>query len=152
MYKIGSHSDFDFYTPEFSDLQLPLAGEINCGFPSPADDFVQESIDLNKMLIKHPDATFYAVARGYSLSPLVNPGDVMIIDKSAEWTHDVLACCFIDGEFTAKWIEQLEDKIRLMPLNPEFPILEYTPEKNNIYIWGVITAIINKNVRLSRLQ
>lgn len=152
MYKIGSHTEFDFYSPEISELELPFAGEVNCGFPSPADDFVQDTLDLNKLLIKHPDATFFAIARGYSLAPLVNPGDVIVIDKSAEWSHDLLACCFIDGEFTVKWIEKSEHKIRLIPLNPEFPILEYSPEKNNIYIWGIITAIINKNVRFSRLQ
>ena len=152
MEKIFSSSGFDFFTPGLSELELPLAGEIACGFPSPADDFLQESLDVNKLLVRHPDATFYAVARGTSLAPLVQPGSIMVIDRSLEWSSDLLACCFIDGEFTAKWIEKSGDKIRLIPLNPNFPTLEYSPEEAEIYIWGIVTSIINNNVRLSRLQ
>lgn len=151
MFKLASTSEFDFFSPEISELELPFVGEINCGFPSPADDFLQDQLDLNKLLVKHPEATFYARARGYSLAPLVYPGSIMVIDKSAEWSSDLLACCYIDGEFTAKWIQKSDNKIQLIPINPDFPILEYSPDKNNIYIWGIITAIINKNVRFARL-
>ena len=107
---------------------------------------------MNKLLVKHPDATFYAIARGYSLSPLVYPGSILVIDKSVEWSSDLLACCYINGEFTVKWIEKTDDKIRLIPLNKDFPVLEYTHEQAEVFIWGIVTAIVNKNVRLSRLQ
>ncbi|WP_436417684.1 peptidase S24 [Petrimonas sulfuriphila] len=152
MKKIISSSNLDFYSPEISELELPLVGEVTCGFPSPADDFLQDSIDLNKLLVKHPDATFYAIARGYSLSPLVYPGSILVIDKSVEWSSDLLACCYINGEFTVKWIEKTDDKIRLISLNKDFPVLEYTHEQAEVFIWGIVTAIVNKNVRLSRLQ
>jgi DNA polymerase V len=69
-----------------------------------------------------------------------------------EWSSDLLACCFIDGEFTTKWIRKTDDKIQLIPLNPDFPTLEYSLEEAEIYIWGIVTSIINNNVRLSRLQ
>lgn len=152
MKKIHSSPHFDFYTSALSELELPLAGGIACGFPSPADDFLEESLDINKLLIKHPEATFYAVARGTSLAPLVQPGSILVIDRSVEWSSDLLACCFIDGEFTAKWIEKNQHGIKLIPLNPNFPTLEYTSEDAEIYIWGIVTSIINHNVRLSRLQ
>jgi DNA polymerase V len=152
MGKIFTTTDFDFFSPEMSELELPFVGEIACGFPSPADDFLQENLDINKLLVKHPDATFYAVARGYSLAPLVYPGSILVIDRSVEWSSDLLACCYIDGEFTAKWIRKTDDKIQLIPLNPDFPMLEYSFEEAEIYIWGIVTSIINNNVRLSRLQ
>jgi DNA polymerase V len=148
----SSDKNFDFYSLEMSELELPLAGEVKCGFPSPADDFLQESIDLNKLLVKHPEATFYAVSRGYSLAPLVYPGSILVIDRSVEWSSDLLACCYIDGEFTVKWIEKLEDKVRLIPLNKDFPVLEYSADQAEVLIWGIVTSIVNKNVRLSRLQ
>jgi DNA polymerase V len=150
--KIFSTADFDFFSPQMSELELPFVGEIACGFPSPADDFLQENLDINKLLVKHPDATFYAVARGYSLAPLVYPGSILVIDRSVEWSSDLLACCYIDGEFTTKWIRKTDDKIQLIPLNPDFPTLTYSFEEAEIYIWGIVTSIINKNVRLSRLQ
>ncbi len=150
MKKILSTPDFDFYSPEISDLELPFVGDIACGFPSPAEDFVNDSIDLNKLLIKHPEATFCARARGSSLYPLVLPGSILVIDRSEEWSTDRLAACYVDGEFTAKWIKKEGNKLSLIPFNSDFPVLEYN-DSTEIIIWGIVTAIINQNVRLNRL-
>lgn len=133
-------------------LELPFVGNISCGFTSPAEDHIQETIDLNKHLITHPEATFFAKANRYSLAPLVMPGSLLLINRALEWNPDLLAACFIDREFTAKWIQQVNGIVKLIPFNAEFPVLEYNPEMSDISIWGIITAIINKDVRYSRLQ
>ena len=146
-----SQNEFEFFIPEFSEVEIPFVGDIACGFPSPAEDFVQESIDLNKILIKHPEATFCARANGSSLYPLVLPGSILVIDKSEEWSADRLAACYVDGEFTAKWIRKEEGKISLIPFNTDFPVLEYK-DGSEVMIWGIVIAIINQNVRFSRLQ
>ncbi|WP_436414101.1 LexA family protein [Petrimonas sp.] len=150
--KIFSTSEFEFFKPALSTLELPLYDGIPCGFTSPADDHIQDTIDLNKTLIKHPEATFFARANGYSLAPLVLPGSILTIDRAEEWHPDLLAACFIDREFTAKWIKQTGDIIRLIPFNAQFPVLEYNIHEAEISIWGIITSIINQNVRYSRLQ
>lgn len=149
--KQSPFSEFEFLKPGNSEVELPFVGDISCGFPSPAEDFAQETIDLNKIIIKHPEATFCARARGTSLSPLVLPGSILVIDKAEEWSADRLAACYVDGEFTAKWIRKENDKISLIPFNADFPILEYK-EGTEIIIWGIVIAIINQHVRFSRLQ
>ena len=135
--------------PEYSKVELPFCGSISCGFPSPADDFLQETLDINSLLIRHKESTFYARASGYSLFPLVIPGSILIVDRSVEWSDDLLAACYVDGEFTAKWIKKEKNKITLIPVNDEFPILEYK-EGSEVIIWGIITAIVNNKVRMSK--
>ncbi|MDX1317186.1 MAG: translesion error-prone DNA polymerase V autoproteolytic subunit, partial [Xanthomarina gelatinilytica] len=89
-----------------SELELPyVVNGISAGFPSPADDFLDINIDLNKHLIKNPSTTFYGRVRGDSMKDAgIHDGDLLIIDKSLEPTNNKIAVCFIDGEFTVKRI------------------------------------------------
>ena len=89
------------------DLPLPYAEEgIKAGFPSPAQDYMDLSIDLNRELVKHPSSTFYGKVKGDSMvDAQVFDGDILIIDKSLEPTNGDIAVCFVDGEFTLKFIE-----------------------------------------------
>ena len=86
-----------------SELELPyVVNGISAGFPSPADDFLDINIDLNKHLIKNPSTTFYGRVKGDSMIDTgIHDGDLLIIDKSLEPTNNKIAVCFIDGEFTA---------------------------------------------------
>ena len=83
-----------------TSLELPLVDEgIKAGFPSPASDFLDLSIDLNKELIKHPVSTFYGRVKGESMRDAgINDGDLMVIDKSLEPTNGRIAVCYINGE------------------------------------------------------
>lgn len=124
-------------------LNLPFVENgISAGFPSPALDFVDASIDLNKHLIKHPSATFYGRVKGDSLKNAgIDNGDLLIIDRSIEPTNGKIAVCFIDGEFTAKRIQLNKKEIWLIPENENYNPIRVT-EDNNFLIWGIVTHVI----------
>lgn len=126
-----------------SELNLPFVNEgISAGFPSPALDFVDLSIDLNKHLIKHPSATFYGRVKGESLKNAgISDGDLLVIDRSLEPINGKIAVCFIDGEFTAKRIKKSKLELWLMPENDDYDPIKIT-EDNNFVVWGVVTHVI----------
>jgi len=126
-----------------SELMLPFVNEgISAGFPSPALDFVDLSIDLNKHLIKHPSATFYGRVKGESLKNVgISDGDLLVIDRSLEPINGKIAVCFIDGEFTAKRIKKSKLELWLMPENDDYEPIKIT-EDNNFVVWGVVTHVI----------
>lgn len=124
-------------------LELPFVDEgISAGFPSPALDFIDLSIDLNKHLIKHPSATFYGRVKGVSLKNAgIDNGDLLIIDRSLEPTNGKIAVCYIDGEFTAKRIKISKKEVWLVPENEDYQPIKIT-EDNNLIIWGIVTHVI----------
>src|SRR4051812_21162869 len=100
---------------------LPLFYGITAGFPSPANDYIESTIDLNSELIKNPDATFYGRVKGMSMRDAgIEEGDVLIVDKSISPSDGMIAVCFIDGEFTLKKIRIGKKMITLLPANDEF--------------------------------
>ncbi len=124
-------------------LSLPyMDGGISAGFPSPALDFEDQSIDLNKHLIRHPSATFYGRVKGQSLKNAgIDDGDLMVIDRSLEPTNGKIAVCFIDGEFTAKRIKIEKGEAWLIPENEDYQPIHVT-EENDFLIWGIVTHVI----------
>lgn len=124
-------------------LELPFVNDgISAGFPSPALDFIDISIDLNKHLVKHPSATFYGRVKGVSLKNAgIDNGDLLIIDRSIEPTNGKIAVCFIDGEFTAKRINIMKKEIWLIPENEDYKPIRVT-EDNDFLIWGIVTHVI----------
>jgi DNA polymerase V len=122
-------------------LQLVENG-ISAGFPSPADDFLDASIDLNKTLIKNKDATFYGRVKGDSMiNGGLSDGDLLIIDKSIEPKNGKIAVCFIDGEFTVKRIKIEKELIWLIPENKNYQPIKVTAD-NDFVIWGIVTNVI----------
>lgn len=124
-------------------LDISYIGEgISAGFPSPAQDFIENSIDLNEELIKHPQATFYGRVKGNSLQDLgIHNGDLLIIDKSIEPKSNMIAVCYIDGEFTVKIIKIEKECCWLMPANSEYKPIKVMPE-NDFMIWGIVIHVI----------
>lgn len=124
-------------------IQLPFVENgISAGFPSPADDFLNNAIDLNKELIKHPDSTFYGRVRGDSMIDAgLSDGDLLIIDKSLPFTNHKIAVCFIDGEFTVKRIKIEKECIWLIAENKKYKPIKVTPD-NEFLIWGIVTTVI----------
>ncbi|UYU61055.1 translesion error-prone DNA polymerase V autoproteolytic subunit [Bacteroides thetaiotaomicron] len=131
-----------------SSLPLQFADEgIKAGFPSPAQDYMEQAIDLNKELIRHPVSTFYGRVTGDSMRDEgIEEGDILVIDKSLELMDDDLAVCFIDGEFTVKRVRLEPEAIWLVPSNPDYPLIKVTKE-NDFMIWGIVTFTIKKNRR-----
>lgn len=129
-----------FYIPDYStELQLPLFDTgISAGFPSPADDFIELSIDLNKHIIKHKDTTFFAKVKGHSMKNVgIFDGDLLVIDKSLEPQDGRIAICQIDGEFTIKRIKKEENVFWLIAENEDYKPIKVTPE-NDFVIWGIV--------------
>lgn len=132
-----------------SRLPLQFAdGGIRAGFPSPAQDYITETIDLNRELVSHPAATFYARVVGDSMEEEgITEGDILVVDKSVEAEHGDLAVCCLDGEFTLKRLcMRADDRIYLMPSNRRYKPIEVTPE-NDFMIWGVVLYTIKANRR-----
>jgi DNA polymerase V len=144
MKKLFSSSQIEVYKPEFSQLEIPLAGDVVAGPFTNVDDFVSERIDLNKLLIRHPEATFYAKVKGSSMNEDFNDGDLLVVDKAEEWSHGRIALCYLDGEFTVKRIEIEKGICRLMPSNPKFEPITITSE-NTLVVWGIILYSIRKH-------
>lgn len=141
-----SHHALEIYAPDLSiNLDLPFVNQgISAGFPSPADDFLDIKIDLNREFIKNPNATFYARVRGKSMIGAgLNDGDLLIIDRSLEPANKKIAVCFIDGEFTIKRIKKDKDTIWLIPENEDYSPIKVTAD-NEFIIWGVVTTVIKK--------
>ncbi|MCK9310713.1 MAG: translesion error-prone DNA polymerase V autoproteolytic subunit [Bacteroidales bacterium] len=142
--KLHQSSTLDLYSAlTETELSLPLAsGKISAGFPSPASDFVDVAIDLNKHLIKHPSTTFFGRVRGQSMQDVgISDGDLLVIDKGLEPEDGKIAVCFIDGEFTVKRIRFQKDGCYLMPANDAYKPIHVTAD-NEFLIWGIVTHVI----------
>ncbi len=117
---------------------------VSAGFPSPADDFKEIRISLDKELVKNQESTFYARVSGNSMEGAnLSDGDLLVIDKSLNPENNKIAVCFLDGEFTVKRIKKIGNKIFLKPENNNYKEVEIK-EENNLIIWGIITYVIKK--------
>ncbi len=134
-----------------SELALPLAATpISAGFPSPAEDCLELKLDLNRELVRHPNATFYGRVKGRSMVDAgISDGDILVIDKSLDPRDGDTAVCFLDGEFTVKRISRRDDGLYLIPANHEFQPIRIG-EDRDFQIWGIVTYVIHK-CRSSRL-
>lgn len=142
--KLYNTPSLTFYSVDNSTrLDLPYVVEgISAGFPSPADDFLDINIDLNRHLIKNPSTTFYGKVKGNSMQDAgIHNGDLLIIDKSLEPTNNKIAVCFIDGEFTVKRIKIEKDIIWLIAENIDYKPIKVTKE-NDFVIWGIVINVI----------
>ena len=135
----------NFFTPSHGKLEAILINAgISAGFPSPAGDFKQERISLDKELIKNKEATFFARVSGESMiNAGLDDGDLIVIDRSLEPTNNKIAVCFIDGEFTVKRLQVKKNKIWLKPENTNYKAIE-VKENNELIIWGIVTNVIKK--------
>lgn len=135
-----------FFIPDVSEeLKLPLVNAfINAGFPSPADDYIESKLDLNKLLIRNASATFFARVRGKSMQDVgIHDGDILIIDKSLEPSANSVLICFINGEFTVKKVKKLNGELYLMPENKDFEPIK-VEKGSDFRLWGVVTYCIHK--------
>ena len=137
-------ANIDIFTPHSHHDQIPVVEGIHAGFPSPAEDYAEPVLDLNRYVVKNQASTFYARISGNSMEGVgIQDGDIVVIDKSLEPANDQIAVCFIDGEFTLKRIHLDNGRLFLMPHNPDFPPIEIT-EDNNFQVWGIVTYVIKR--------
>jgi len=136
----------EFYTAHVAQsIALPLfESRIPAGFPSPADDYMELELDLNKHLIKHPAATFYAKVKGNSMQDAgIHDGDMLIVDRALEPQEQDVVVCILDGEFTVKRVGYREGDLYLLPANDAYRPIRVTHE-NTFQVWGVVAYVIHK--------
>lgn len=137
-------SKLDLYGVKYNPREADMCGEVRAGFPSPAEDTPHERLDLMKLLIRHPAATFYFRVSGVSMvDDDFDEGDIIVVDRSLEPDDGRVAVCFIDGEFTLKRIRRDKDCIWLVPANKRFAPIRVTAD-NEFAVWGVVTYVIKK--------
>ncbi|WP_223549835.1 LexA family transcriptional regulator [Aestuariivivens sp. NBU2969] len=135
-----------FFKPEpTNDLgAVFLDTGISAGFPSPAEDFKEERLSLDRELIKNKEATFFARVSGQSMIDAgLDDNDLLVIDRSLTPQHNKIAVCFLDGEFTVKRLKVEADGVWLQPENENYKPIKIT-EENHFVIWGIVTNVIKK--------
>ncbi len=124
--------------------QQPLfeAG-VSAGFPSPAADYEEDKLDLNRYLIKNPAATFFVRVTGYSMMGAgIYSGDLLVVDRSLEPRDKNVVIAIIDGELTVKRIRIRKKKITLEPENENYSVQQIT-EDTDFQVWGIVTNVIH---------
>ena len=134
----------DFFNSATKRFRIPLLNDsVSAGFPSPADDYTEENIDLNEHLISNPFSTFFLRVKGDSM---INAGikdkDLIIVDKSLIAKPGNIIIAMIDGEFTIKRLSIKNDELYLKAENHNYPDFRF---KNHIdvQIWGVVIYSIH---------
>jgi len=117
---------------------------VAAGFPSPADDYIDQTLDLNEHLVAHPTATFFVRASGDSmLGAGIHNKDILVVDRALDPKNGDVVIAALDGELTVKRISNKGGRVWLLPENPEYKPLEVGPE-TCFEIWGVVTYVIHK--------
>ena len=124
----------------------PLAfftSRVEAGFPSPADDYLEGTLDLNEHLIRRPAATFFLRVSGDSMTGAgIYPGDILIVDRSLTPADGRIVIAVVDGELTVKRLSRQHGRIRLLPENPRYPPIDITAEQD-LRVWGVVVHAVH---------
>jgi len=132
------------FTVHPTKLSLPMfSGKVAAGFPSPADDYVEKSLDLNELLVQKPAATFFVRAEGESmLGAGIHPNDILVVDRSIEPVPGKIVICALNGELTVKRLERDGDHWKLKAENPAYADIVIHAELEMV-ILGVVTNVIH---------
>ena len=130
-----------------SKLTLAIAPTIKAGFPSPAEDYLHDSLDFNHDLIKNPEATFYGRVSGDSMIEAgICDGDIAVIDRSLQPVDGDIIVAYINGEFTIKYLDlthKADGYIELKPANSNYHPIRID-DSDNFRVWGVVVWTIKK--------
>jgi DNA polymerase V len=133
-----------------SRLELPLfASKISAGFPSPAQDYVEQTLDLNELCIKRPAATFFVRVDGDSMIDVgIFSNDILVVDRSIKPAHGDVVVAQVNGEFTVKEL-CLRPKLMLVPRNKSYEPISFADD-SELQIFGVVTNVLRQMNRSSR--
>ena len=132
-------------TTETLPITRPLlTSRVEAGFPSPADDHVERTLDLNEELIAHPAATFFLRANGRSMQGAgIHDGDLLIVDRSVPSDDGMVVIAVVDGEFTVKRLRRTHRGMILAAEHPDYPPIPIGTE-TDVRIWGVVTWVLHR--------
>ena len=138
---------FSYYPKQ--PLELPLFVErVACGFPSPAQDYEEDRLDLNRLAVRHPSATYFVKVSGDSMIGVgIGDGDLLVVDRSLNAVHGDIVVASVAGEFTVKEL-QTRPILRLVPHNVRYQPITFQSEEE-LQIFGVVTHTLktHKHVR-----
>lgn len=132
-------------TPRTPDPLPPFFTHgVAAGFPTPATDDAEGPLDLNRLCIKHPAASYFIRARGDSMIGAgIHDGDILVVDRALAVRNGDVIIASVDGEFTVKRFERTGESIRLVPENPAYPPIELDRESATCEFFGVVTSAIH---------
>lgn len=135
-------------SPSPLGLHLPFySTRVPAGFPSPAEDHLGDTLDLNELLVRRPAATFYVRVRGESMIGAgIFDGDILVVDRSLHPTSGQIIVAALDGELTVKTFKREGSYVRLLSENPEYPSIEID-EQQRFEVWGVVSGVVRELVR-----
>ena len=131
------------YDAAVQSFALPICGvSVRAGFPSPADDFAVERLDIMQLLVKHPQATFFWRVRGDSMREAgVDDGSIIVVDRAIRPKHGSIVVAMVDGECTVKYLYQRAGRIKLRAANPTYPDI-VPKDSQTIEVWGVVRGCV----------
>ncbi len=126
-----------------NNITIPIySSKVEAGFASPADDFVEEYLDLNNLLVKHHEATFFVRVSGHSMIDAgIFPDDILIVDRSIQAKDGKVVIANIEGDVMVKRLSIQGDRIILKSENPKYKDIVVTGE---LTVWGVVTSVIHQ--------
>ena len=117
---------------------------VQAGFPSPAEDYIENHLDLNGLVVQRPAATFFVRVEGESMADAnIHSGDILVVDRSIQASNGKIVVAIINGEFTVKRFILKNGGAYLLPENPKFPVIKVEAGAD-FQVWGVVTYVIHK--------
>lgn len=118
---------------------------VHAGFPSPAEDYMENRLDLNELVIQHPAATFFVRVEGESMADAnIHSGDILVVDRALQASNGKIIVAVINGEFTVKRLTlQSNGAAYLVPENPRYSSIKIDLD-SDFHVWGVVTYVIHK--------
>ncbi|MBK0402545.1 translesion error-prone DNA polymerase V autoproteolytic subunit [Adhaeribacter sp. BT258] len=137
-----------FEVVEATNLEIDIpfySTPISAGFPSPAEDYLEDKINLQELLIAHPSATYFLKVRGDSMRDAnLHEGDLLVVDRSLKPRLNQVIIGLLDNEFTVKRLVKNQNQYYLHPENPAYPPILLPEESSRFQAWGVVTWCIHK--------
>jgi len=125
---------------------LPLYGSVSAGFPSPAEDYLEEFLDVGDYLVKNPTATFFVRVQGESMiEASIHPGDILVVDRSLPAGDGSIVIAVLNGEFTVKRLQQRGGQVKLMPANQDYLPIPVGAD-DEFRVWGVVAHVLHRPV------
>ncbi len=138
---------FKVFRPEQTNShQTPLYEEsVQAGFPSPAEDYLEGTLDLNELFIHRPSSTYIVRVAGDSMIEAgIFEGDLLVVDRSLDPKNNDIIIAEIDGEFTVKrFVRKDEHSIILQPANINYSPIIITDDRQFL-LWGVVVGVLRK--------
>nr|WKN40200.1 translesion error-prone DNA polymerase V autoproteolytic subunit [Tunicatimonas sp. TK19036] len=126
-------------------IALPyFSYQVPAGFPSPADDYVEQDLDLNQFLVEHPSSTYFVRVQGHSMAGAgIQDQDLLVIDRSITPEHGSIVVALVSGELTVKRLCYEQEEIWLRPEHPDYPPI-HIKKDDDFQIWGVVTSVVRR--------